>query len=185
MNSDGIPCYYWDILNSRVVLQMAFVKVTDSCFVVLQGLQDCECNTVSTVHLIYIRYCLLARQQVLRLCLHWPWAKCLLDVYRETYTRHKLFSTGVLAMFCQILEMVQSTKRISVFPGVLTCPVNPLSCRSSPRHFERLSDQVGFCCRNGSWPPIRPITARMLIDWWELPRLWWSPDHSVMPLLFI
>lgn len=65
-----------------------------------------------------------------------------LDVYRETYTRHKLFSSGVLAMFCQILEMVPSTKRISVFPGVLTCPVNPLSCRSSPRHFERLSDHL-------------------------------------------
>lgn len=32
-----------------------------------------------------------------------------------------------LAELCQILELVPSTKRISAFHGVLTCPFNPLS----------------------------------------------------------
>lgn len=53
---------------------------------------------------------------------------------------------------------------------VLTCPVNPSSYIYSPECFGWLSDRArhqvgkGFCCRDGNQSPIRPISARMLID---------------------
>lgn len=66
---------------------------------------------------------------------------------------------------------------------VLTCPVNPSSYIYSPERSGWLSDrarhQVGnrFCCRDGNRSPIRPISARTLIDWWELSWIWWAPGH--------